>query len=603
VTVTQALSILETGGLIHLAAVHPELEYAFRHVLIQDAAYLTLVKANRRVLHKAVGESLEQLYPDRLVSPELAPVLARHFAEGGDPARALNYYLVAGRAAADRYANAEAIHYFSLALEIATTLAAGGDAAADLFLRRGRALELNAQDAEAVKNYQEMEAWAEARGNRPDHLAAMTARATIHVKPSVQQNLDLGYDLSQKALALARELGDRTAEAKVLWNLLQHQIASGSLDHALEYADQALRIARAEGLREQIAQVLTDVWKVHLVLGQPEQALAAVDEAQAIWRELGVLNMLSDNLATTAMLNALAGHYPQALALSDEARQVSREIGNKWNESYSLFMLDLVHFERGDIGRAIAVADDCVRLAEQAGFAEGLHGTSVDLALIYAYMGAWPRAFGAAHDLQARVPAGAIDVASPLQAETLMAYLQSLSGQQAEARAALDRSPFAHNPALLNDQFILLHQLFAQAQAELALANGEPQQALRLAEDLIAHFRRAGVRLYFTDALLLRGQALAGDGRVSEAQAALEAAREEAEQLGSRRTLWLILSELAALASRSGDHEAAKALWRQAAEIIDYIAAHAGSVELRQSFLNRPDVRQTLAQAAQRRIA
>src|SRR5258708_2879991 len=134
-----------------------------------------------------------------------------------------------------------------------------------------------------------MEAWAEARGNQPARLAAMTARATILVKPSVQQNLELGYDLSQKALALARELGNRTAEANVLWNLLQHQIASGRLDQALEYADQALRIARAEGLREQIAQVLTDVWKVHLVLGQTEQALAAVDEAQAIWRELGVL--------------------------------------------------------------------------------------------------------------------------------------------------------------------------------------------------------------------------------------------------------------------------------------------------------------------------
>src|SRR5260221_3671309 len=222
-TITQALNILESGGLIQLAAVHPDLEYAFRHALIQEAAYQTLVKANRRLLHKAVGESLEQLYPAQLVSPKLAPVLARHFAEGGDLSRALNYYGVAGRAAADVYANVEAINHFSLALEIATTLTTVGEVAPDLFLRRGRALELSAQDAEAIKNYQEMEAWAEARGNQPARLAAMTARATIYVKPSVQQNLDLGYDLSQKALALARELGDRMAETKVLWNLLQHQ--------------------------------------------------------------------------------------------------------------------------------------------------------------------------------------------------------------------------------------------------------------------------------------------------------------------------------------------------------------------------------------------
>jgi predicted ATPase len=76
-TVTQALNILETGGLIHLEAVHPELEYAFRHALVQEAAYLTLVRTNRRMVHKAVSESLEQLYPSELTSPGLAPVLAQ----------------------------------------------------------------------------------------------------------------------------------------------------------------------------------------------------------------------------------------------------------------------------------------------------------------------------------------------------------------------------------------------------------------------------------------------------------------------------------------------------------------------------------------------
>jgi len=596
-TLIQALSRLENDGLIHLAAVQPELEYIFRHALIQEAAYQTLVRTNRRLLHKAVGESLEQLYPEQLASAMLAPVLARHFAEAGDPARALNYYRLAGRSAADRYANAEAIHYFSQALEIAMPLAAGGEAAADLFLRRGHALELNAQDDAAITNYEEMAAWAEARGNRSAQLAAITARATIHVKPSVRQDLDLGNDLSQQALALARELEDRTAEAKVLWNLLQHRIAAGRFKDALDYADQALRIARAEGLREQIAQVQTDVWKVYFVLGQPEQGLAAVEEAQAIWRELGVRNMLSDTLATAAMLHTLAGAYPRAVALSDEANQVSRAIGNRWNESYSLLMVDLIHFEEGDIGRAIQVAQDCARLAEEAGFAEGTHSTSLDLAQIYAYMGAWPLAFGAAHNLQARAQAGAIDVGSPEPTDTLLLYLQSLSGQHAEAQAALERSPFAHDPESLNNQFVVLHYLFAQAQAELALARGEPQQALQAAEDLIAHFRRGGVRLFLVDALLVRGRALAAGGRADEAQAALEAARAEAEAVGSRRMLWLILAQLAALAEHRGDSTDARALAGQAAGIIDDIAEHAGSDELRESFLKRPEVRQTLATA------
>ena len=110
-SLTQALSLLESSGLIQLASAQPELEYAFRHALIQEAAYQTLVRANRRQMHKIVGEAIEQLYPDRLATPELDSLLARHFAEGGEPARALKYYVLAGRAAADMSANAEAIHF------------------------------------------------------------------------------------------------------------------------------------------------------------------------------------------------------------------------------------------------------------------------------------------------------------------------------------------------------------------------------------------------------------------------------------------------------------------------------------------------------------
>src|SRR5262249_30262477 len=155
------------GGLIQLASAYPELEYIFRHALIQEAAYQTLVKANRRQVHRLVGETIEQLYPDRLATPGLGVLLARHFAEGGGPARALDYYLLAPRAAADRYANAEALHDFDQALAIATTLPERGEAVRDLFLRRGRTLELSAQDAAALQNYQAMEAWAMAHAHRP----------------------------------------------------------------------------------------------------------------------------------------------------------------------------------------------------------------------------------------------------------------------------------------------------------------------------------------------------------------------------------------------------------------------------------------------------
>ena len=81
-TVTTHLTTLEASGLVRLAQTQPELEYLFRHALLQDAAYGSLVRSDRRALHLAVAEAMERLYRAEAVSSELplrptnAPVLA-----------------------------------------------------------------------------------------------------------------------------------------------------------------------------------------------------------------------------------------------------------------------------------------------------------------------------------------------------------------------------------------------------------------------------------------------------------------------------------------------------------------------------------------------
>src|SRR5262245_13552756 len=101
-----ALGKLETSGLVWCVQSEPELEYLFRHALIQDAAYESMLRADRRTLHRAVGETLEGLYADQL--DDIAAVLARHFVEAGDDGRALRYYSRAGDVAARAFANREA---------------------------------------------------------------------------------------------------------------------------------------------------------------------------------------------------------------------------------------------------------------------------------------------------------------------------------------------------------------------------------------------------------------------------------------------------------------------------------------------------------------
>jgi tetratricopeptide (TPR) repeat protein len=116
VTTETQLDTLEAKGLIRLAALQPELEYLFRHALVQDAAYGSLLKQERRGLHAQVGEALESLYPER--REELAAVLAMHFEQAGETDKAIDYHLAAGSYGLQRNALTEAYAAFDRAAEL-----------------------------------------------------------------------------------------------------------------------------------------------------------------------------------------------------------------------------------------------------------------------------------------------------------------------------------------------------------------------------------------------------------------------------------------------------------------------------------------------------
>src|SRR5512140_1269907 len=106
-TLPNQLDVLEASGLVRLVQMQPELEYLFRHALVQDVAYASILKSDRQRLHQVVGATLEKLYIDKgnsaaVSTPplELAPVLAQHFAAAGNYDKALHYYVEAGNAAA-----------------------------------------------------------------------------------------------------------------------------------------------------------------------------------------------------------------------------------------------------------------------------------------------------------------------------------------------------------------------------------------------------------------------------------------------------------------------------------------------------------------------
>jgi tetratricopeptide (TPR) repeat protein len=126
------------------------------------------------------------------------------------------------------------------------------------------------------------------------------------------------------------------------------------------------------------------------------------------------------------------------------------------------------------------------------------------------------------------------------------------------------------------------------ADGYLQLALGNPQATLDRMKDVIGRLHAGDSKLNLAESLWLEGRAWLAMGQIDRAKESLLEAKEVAEAIGERSSLWQILVELANLTAKEGDEETADSLRQQAREIIQYIAEQAG--ELRETFLARPEV-------------
>lgn len=119
-TLSAALAQLEEAELLVRRGAPPEANYSFKHALVQEAAYESLLKSKRQVLHKRIGDVLREKFP--VVAETEPEVLAHHFTEAGLSEVALEWWRKAGLQALKRSAYSEAIAHLGKAIAIADDL-------------------------------------------------------------------------------------------------------------------------------------------------------------------------------------------------------------------------------------------------------------------------------------------------------------------------------------------------------------------------------------------------------------------------------------------------------------------------------------------------
>ena len=122
-TITEMKENLKSGlvnlqGLefIYEKSLFPDLEYIFRHALVQEVAYNSLLIQRRKEIHEKIGRAIEQLYPERL--EEFCEMLAYHYSKSGNPAKAYEYLKKSAEKAVRNDAVVEAVRFYREAMEV-----------------------------------------------------------------------------------------------------------------------------------------------------------------------------------------------------------------------------------------------------------------------------------------------------------------------------------------------------------------------------------------------------------------------------------------------------------------------------------------------------
>jgi class 3 adenylate cyclase/predicted ATPase len=329
----QALAHLVDAELVYQRGVPPHATYSFKHALIHDAAYQSLLKSTRQEYHRRIARVLTERFPEVAASkPEL---VAHHYSEGALGAQAINYWYTAGQRALECSANLEAISYLGKALALV--------AAAPVTSERTH-VELALQTLLG--------------------LALMSCKG--YGAPEVESAF-------RRARELCRDLGEAAQRFPVLRGLWAFAIVRGRLREGRELADEILEIARRSADDALLIEAYYALGTTLFYLGEPRASCAWSERGIALYdpalhRSHTVLYG-SDPGVTCRCYAALAlwilGRPDKAVARIREARAIAEETAHPVNMAFALTFGTAVHQLCGDVEATRAWADAAVALATE----------------------------------------------------------------------------------------------------------------------------------------------------------------------------------------------------------------------------------------------
>jgi class 3 adenylate cyclase/predicted ATPase len=331
-----ALGRLVDAQLLFCQGLHPNTTYIFKHALIQDVAYQSLLGRVRNLHHQRIARVLIDQFPE--IAESQPERLAQHFSEGGLASEAVDWWLRAGGRALQKSANVEAIKHLDMALGLLANLPDNPE-------NRNRELKVQMS------------------------LGPALCATKGYAAPEVERSFG-------RANVLCRDMSDASQIFPIQWGLWAFYVVRAAFDKAWETAQTMMRIAEAKGdanllLEAHFAVGLTDYFQ-----GRPVMALLHLREVIALdsperdrsftyqsGQDAGVCGLTYAGLALWQM-----GAVDEALEHSREAVDLARRIQHPFSLAYALNFAGWLHQMCGNVQEAQVLSDEEIDLSTKQGF-------------------------------------------------------------------------------------------------------------------------------------------------------------------------------------------------------------------------------------------
>ena len=329
----ESLAALRASGLVEEQGDPPNSEYLFKHALIRDAAYESVLKREREALHGRIATVLRERFPElRDSQPEL---LAYHFTQSGAVAEAIPLWAAAGRRAASRAAHVEAVGHLETALALLRRQPQTAERVGlELQLLLGLAVSLSASRGYSVPEVGqalgEARAICDALGNAPELFAVLRNACSFHI---VAVQMSPADEEARLCLDMATKTGDPV-------HLIESQYAYGYVLYMRG------ELAEAKRYLESAGTIYRERNGVELVFPSPQDPLMG-----SLCALMLVLEELGDRRGADRVEKELESHV--------------QRLGRAYDYAYSLCFRASHACERGDFPHLKAISDDLIAVCNE----------------------------------------------------------------------------------------------------------------------------------------------------------------------------------------------------------------------------------------------